>query len=207
MKNKDIRALAKLLLPSLTGFAVKAPMMFIAPIGHTLRGVYFESDRYESSAFFLWTFVQPMFVPAQNINFDIGNRIELPKQGSWDYNAPDLLENLLAALKFQALPFLTSIVTPLDFANEVYRRPYARNLNLQEAMAYAYARVGEGKRAVPILNELILELDRSVPWQVEMHARAIGFSSLLLNDPAGAQRQLDEWESETFSNLNLVKFR
>lgn len=179
----------------------------MAPIGHTLRGVYFESDRYEATSFNLWIFAQPMFVPAQNINFNIGNRIDAPERGPWDFRAPDLTANLRTVLESQALPFLRNIVTPLDVVNEIARRPYSLNINGQQAMAYAYARVGNAQSAVSIISELVPRLDESVPWQLEMRDRAAHLRSLLLNDPLGAQKQLDQWESDTISNLSLAEFR
>lgn len=51
MKNKDFARLANSCCQVYPGFPVKAPMMFIRPVKHTLRGIYFESHSYEAGYF------------------------------------------------------------------------------------------------------------------------------------------------------------
>ena len=82
------------------------------------------------------------------------------------------------------------------------RDPYG-----QQAIAYAWARAGEGSRATEELERLVRLLDAKVLWQREMAERAEVLKTKLLTNPAEAQWQLEAWESETTQNLGLERFR
>lgn len=204
MKNKDFTELAKRLLPDLPGFAVKAPLMFIPPVQHTLRGLCFESHSYERNLFYLWVFFQPLFIPTKNIILTFGKRIGNDR---WNRDSPDLVHELGDALKHELQSFLSPIESPLDVAQAAKSLQLHQNPNVQQVIAYALARAGEVDKAVAELDVLLAMLDQKVPWQMEMSERANALASLLLSDPPIAQKQFDAWEAESIRNLGLEKFR
>lgn len=204
MKNKDFAALAQRLLPELPGFAVKAPLMFIAPVGHTLRGLCFESHSYEAKLFYVWVFLLPLCVPRKHVSFELGKRIGGDR---WNADAPDTVRELGIALKREALPFLSPIESPHDVAQAAKSLRLPQNPNVQQAIAYALARAGDVDKAVAELDTLLAMLDVKVPWQLEMLERANSLKSQLLNDASSAQKQLEAWEVESVRNLGLEKFR
>lgn len=63
MTNRQFANLANRLLPEFPNFAVKSPLMFLTPIGHTLRGFCFESHRSSADYFYVWVFLLPIFIP------------------------------------------------------------------------------------------------------------------------------------------------
>jgi hypothetical protein len=113
MKNKDFARLGKQLLPDLPGFAVKGPYTFIAPVGHSLRGLCFESHSYEANLFYVWVFFLPVFIPRKYVSLNFGRRLQGPNgDDRWNADAPTLIADLRAAVERQALPFLSAIRSP-----------------------------------------------------------------------------------------------
>jgi hypothetical protein len=206
MRNRDFAVLAKQLLPALPGFVAKTPFMFVAPVKQTLLGLCFESHSYEARLFYVWVFFQLLAVRAAHASFTLGKRIEGPERGPWDADAPDLVTQLGAALRREALPFLSRIKSPLDVA-EAAGALRRENPYVQQTIGYALARAGDVARAVPALDELIRALDLRSPWQREIAERADLLKATLLSDAADAQRMLDVWEDETVRNLGLEGFR
>lgn len=204
MRNKDFAVLAQRLLPDLPGFAIKAPLMFISPVGYTLRGLYFESHSYETNLFYVWMFFLPLFIPRKHVSFEFGKRIG---GDHWNADAPDLIPQLGDALKREALPFLSPIKSPRDVAQAAMALRLPQNPHIQQAIAYAFARAGEVSTALRALHELIRLLDGKVPWQREMAERAETLIGKLAVNPADAQQQLETWEAETAKNLSLDSFR
>jgi len=208
MKNKDFSELAKRLSPDLPGFAVKAPLMFIPPVGHTLRGVCFEGSSFDTNSFYVNVFFLPLFVPRKHLSFEFGNRIRTASGGDrWNADAPDIVCELGIALKREALPFLSPIESLRDVEQAAKSLRLPQNPHVQQAIAYAIARSGDVGKAVVELDALLAMLDVKVPWQREMAERAEVLKTKLLTNPAEAQRQLEAWESETSQNLGLEKFR
>jgi len=203
MKNKDFAELAQRLLPNLPGFTVKAPLMFIPPAKHTLRGICFESHSYNAKQFYVWVFLLPLCIPTKHVIFNLGKRIESPEGGPWNANAPNLLLQLSATVKREALPFLSRVESPRDLAQAARSLQRPQDPYTQQAIAFALARSGGVAEAVAALDELVGLLDVKVPWQLEMTQRADALRSQLLTDAASAQKQLEAWEAETTRNLGL----
>jgi hypothetical protein len=207
MKKKDFAALAKRLLPHLVGFTVKGPMLFIQPLKHTLRGIYFEGSSFDARSFYVWMFFMPLCVPTHHIGFNLGRRIRGVGGGDrWNADAPNLLAELGAALKREALPFLGGIASLQDVAKAATALQTSHDPYVQEAIAYALARTGEIEQAAMALDQLIGLLDAKVPWQCEMADRARTLKSQMVSNPADVQRQLEAWEAENIHTLGLEAF-
>lgn len=220
MTKKEFEAIGKRLLPELPGFAVKGQLLFMRPIGHTLRGIFFDRS-VDPKSFYVWIFTKPLFVPAQHISFNIGWRLRDGSGGSdsWNTDVPNLIPELIAGLKREALPFLSRIQTPLDMveaAKSIHpiKGPVAQPANAdgprdpikQQAIAYSLARAADVKQAGDALDQLIGLLREDISWQCEMADRARELKTQLVSDPAAAQGQLDAWEAETVKNLGLEEF-
>jgi len=203
MKNKDFASLAQRLLPNLPGFVVKAPLMFIPPVKHTLRGLCFESHSHEANLFYVWVFFQPLFVPTKHLTLTFGKRIS---DEPWNADASNLIHELGGALKRETLPFLSPIESPHGVAVAAKSLRLSQNPNVQETIAYALARAGDVGKAVAELDILLGMLDVKVPWQLEMAERAKLLKAELLSDAHGAQNLLATWETESARNLGLDKF-
>jgi len=204
MKNKEFAALGKLLLPDLPGFVVKSPMVFSLPVKYVLRGLYFERSGFDKETFYAWVFFLPLYVPTTHVGFTFGKRLrDHAKREQWNALAPNLIDELVAAVKREALPFLSGIESPRDVVKAAKSLANLQNPYLQEALAYSLARAGDGDDAVAGLDQLVNLLDRAIPWQREMADRAQALRAKLIANPPDAEHQLDAWETESLRNLGV----
>ena len=203
MSNKEFSALARSLSPALPSFAIKGPLLLICPMNGILRGLLFESHSHSSTLFYVWVFFLPLCVPTRNLALNLGRRISSPGGGPWDSAQKGLIETLIEAVKREGLPFLSRVESIGDLADSAGSLPSKGPYTLQ-AIAYSLARDGKFARAVTALDEMMQSLDGKIAWQLEMAKRANALKSKLLSDPAGALRQLQDWEAESLGNLGLA---
>ncbi len=204
MKIKEFTQLAKRLLPELPGFEVKRDLMFISPIGHTLRGLCFEGSSFDARAFYVSAFFLPLFVPHKFLALTLGTRVRNRGIDGWDADAPNLLPDLMAAIKKDVVPWLSSIQTPRDVARAARAEEGAtKNPHVQAAAAYALAYAGDVADALDALDQLARFLSSSVPWEREIALRAQLLKEKLLEGPEVARGQLELWRTETLRNLGL----
>jgi hypothetical protein len=124
----------------------------------------------------------------------------------WNIVDPLLTEKVLAALRNEAFPFLSSAQTMRMAAQAALQFASARNPFPQQANAYLLARCGAVSEAVASLNTLLSSLSSASPkieWPETMAMRARYLMSLLLDSPVQAKAQLETWEAETTRNLGL----
>lgn len=207
MMTKEFIAIEKQLLSSFPGFSIKGSMMFISPVEHILRGFDFDPSGFDKKSFYVTTVVMPLCIPTNHLYFNFGERVRhVNGRDGWHADEPNLLTELIAALKLHAVPFLSHVESLLDFV-ELARSFSGGNPHTPKAIAFALARAGRNSEAVEVLDQLLNQVNLEVPWQCEIADMAKSLKSQLLSDPAAAQRQLDAWEAETVKNLGLEEFR
>ena len=119
---------------------------------------------------------------------------------------PNLVIELLDALKAQAMPFLSRVDSLDDFV-EMARSSSTSNPHTSKAIAFALARVGRVQEALEILERLPSQLDLGVGWQRGIADEARALSAKLVASAAHAQKELEAWETETIHNLKLWGLR
>ena len=206
MKSKDFEALHKTLLPGLPGFASHKRLLLMVPMQGMLRAVHFDPSAFSKDDFYVAPIVMPLCVPSEHLSLMFGNRVLHPTNGDgWTRQMPKLVDDLLAAVRSQALLFLLRIKSAQDFAELAltsWTNPHARR-----KAAFVLARSGEYERAVSIIDDLLPRLDLSSHWQKDIFDDSSKLRHMLLNDPDEAQRQLGEWEDYTIRKLGLERFR
>ena len=208
MKNKDFAELAKRLFLDFPEVVIRGPMVVVPPIKSVLRGLHFEGSGFDEKSFYVWAFLLPLFVPTKHISFNLGKRLRGPYGGDrWSVEMPNLVAQLGAAVKRDALPFLSGIESAEDIAKAAAAFQQSGDPYAQQTVAYAWARSGNVARAVEELERLMHSLDGKIAWQREMAGRAELLKAKLLADPREAELQLEAWESQTSENLKLGKLR
>ena len=145
MKTKDFTAIEKRLLPNFPGFAIKGTLMFILPLGETLRAFYWEASAFSKKEFYVNVFFLPLFVPTKHLHFTFGHRVGATKR--WSSDEPDF-ENALRSEMLKEVAFLKSLNTARDVAEalESFTRVTEsryHNPHCYEALAYALVRAGD----------------------------------------------------------------
>ncbi len=203
MTKKEFERIGKELASQLPNCEVQGQLIFLRPLDHILRGVFFDRSIVER-AFHVQIFLQPLFVQATGIYFNFGWRLG---NGStlWQGDDPDIIEKLSAALKRTAMPFLRQIQTPQDLADATNASNKWADAVVQKVGAYAYARAGLVEKAIEKFDRVIELMDNGY-WKEEIE-RLRALKSQLLTNPSAVQKQFDKWEVETVKNLGLEKFR
>jgi hypothetical protein len=206
MKITEITSIGKRLLADLPGFAVRGQMLFMRPVGHTLRGIFLDRS-VNPRGFYVQVFIQPLFVPAKHVAFNVGWRLG-GSSHIWNAEAPGLISELDAALKRDAMPFLSSVQLPQDVARAAASLQKSGDPYVQQTIAYALARGGEVQQAVTALTQLVemLDLKERYPWQLEMQRRAEALKGELRDNLSEAHRRLEFWADGTKKQLGLDQF-
>jgi hypothetical protein len=205
MKKKEFASLARRLSPHVPGTIVHGPMLLIPPVTRTLRGLYFEGSSFDAKSFYIWVFWMPLCVPSEHVYFNLGRRVRGTSGGDrWNAGAPQLLEDLVAAIRSEAIPLLSLTGTQTGEI-EAARAATAGNTSpyTHQALAYVLAQAGETQAAVDTLAVLLGFLDPAVPWQAEMGARARLLKEGLVEHPEEVARMLDGWRLDSIRNLGL----
>jgi hypothetical protein len=215
MTTKELAIIERNLLPHLPGFAIKGREMFVPPVKHTLRGIHFDPSAFDKKSFSVSVFVMPLFVPSEHLTLNFADRVRHSGSADrWNIGMPDLYFELSNALKQKAVPFLSSMESLHRFigaAQQILKEPGEsrafKNPHTLQAIAYAFACIGEFQKSRDALDQLRQHLNLKVPWQRIMNERAETLGNELRDDPGGAQRRLESWEAETIKNLGLEAFR
>lgn len=206
MTTKQLVAIEKEILPELPGFTIKGRLMFFSRIEQVLRGLYFDSSGFDKKSFYVEMFALPLCVPTKDIYFNFGKRMRHANAiDGWSRDEPTLIESLRSAVKANAVPFLSKVQSLEDFV-EVEKSFAQGTPHSRQAIAFGLARLGKGKEATRVLDELLDQIDQNVPWQVEIADQALLLKTKLENNPEDAQSQLGHWEHETVRNLGLEAF-
>ena len=114
---------------------------------------------------------------------------------------PNLVEELGAAIKLRALPFLSRVDSLLEFVEVAKSSPI--NQRTLEAIGFTLARAGRITQAIEIFDQLLTMVDTNVAWQRDLAEQVGALKSKLINSPSDAQEQLAAWEAETVQKLGL----
>jgi hypothetical protein len=204
VKNKEFADLGRQLLPDLAGFQLKGKLLFSAPIGHTLRAILFDESSFDSRMFFVHVFAQPMFVPARHLVLNIGWRLD--NGARWNADDSTLINRLLETVRSEAIPFLSRIRSPRDLVTEAMSLNKSQDPYVQQAVAYAFARIGDVRSAIDAIEHLVRLLKPNVGWQEEMLNRLEEMRRELFRAPSAVMKSLEGQEAETIANLGLRQF-
>jgi hypothetical protein len=203
MKSRDIQVIAKRIIDRMPGFARKGSMVIGPLTNGILRGIYFEDSGFDKLAFYVWVFVQPLYVPAKNVTFNLGKRIGGGSGKRWRLDESNIAEKIVAAIEEEGLSLLESTGTPEGLCSWIDSLPAYNDPYVRQAKAYSLAAAHRLKEAFAEFKELRISLNSSVPWMAEMSSRAASLSELLESDPSRVDAELLKCRSETAANLGL----
>jgi len=208
------RLFKKYLLPELPGMRFAGSLFFVDPPEYLLRGLYFEGSDFDRTAFTVYAFVQPLYVPKDHIYFSYGDRLGCLGGGAerwWNMEAstePTVMAEVLQLIREEGLPHLEQLKTPADLAAWTQRQSHAAgDPNYLEALGYSLALEGR----IPEALEALDRVSRLPPpygpdsWEHAVRRRVAEMRELLARDPEQARRVLDEWTAATATALRLNK--
>ena len=201
MKNKEFISLERKLLPQFPNMVVQGPMMLMTPVGQpVLRGLCFEGSSFDAKSFYVWMFWMPLYVPTKHVYFDHGDRI----LDRWDATNPQLLEDLVKAIRLRAIPFLCGLETLQDVLHRLrLAADNSKNPYDHQALAYTLVKVGETTEAISAIDVLLELLNPAVSWQIELGERTRLLKEKILMNVEEAQTMLARWQSDSIRAIGL----
>src|SRR5215217_4323372 len=110
MKASAIERLARAhLLPVLPGFVVRRSLLYRRPLDYFLHGLSFDTSSFSSSRIFVQAFIQPLYVPYDDLIYTYGFRLG---DDFWDVGDQDPNQAFAAiaqAARRDALPFFDDV--------------------------------------------------------------------------------------------------
>ena len=201
MSANQLNRLAHRFAEQLPGLDVKARLLYVSPVGHTIRGVLLERSS-DANLFYVNVFLQPLCIPLQTFALNTGKRI-YPATGNWRLDCPDLLEELSRKLTDDVVPYLSALQSPRDVALAAKALNLSGDPMVRRTVAYAFARNGDIPQSLRELNGLLSHLEEYGQTHDEWFREATLLKSLLEDDPRRAATLLLNWEKETAKALGI----
>ncbi|PCI30224.1 hypothetical protein COB55_00385 [Candidatus Wolfebacteria bacterium] len=204
MKIKDIQSIVNRIIEELVPNFTQKGLLIVSPISDgILRGFSFEGSSFNKESFYVDVFVQPLYVPGEVIDFNLGRRI-LGENSSdrWELNEKNVFEKLFFAIKSQGLP-VVNVETPEALCSWIDSLPPVGDVYSKQAKAYSLAYTGRFDEAIAELASLKLALDLKVPWMVVIDQRADQLLELLRKNPSSVNEKMKVWSKETLGRLKL----
>lgn len=208
MKNKEFERIWKQVFEKLDigDFVIQGWLAFQKPVVSILKGLACDRS-IDPNSFYVWVFVMPLYPATSIVYFSLGWRLG-GASNYFEANDSRLVERLAGAVWQEALPYLERVRGPGDIPEAARICGKLGDPVVQELVALSYAKVGDTEKAVGAIDRLLEEIAELAKggWQVERYQRMKRFKRLLLEDPAGAAAQLEQWEQETVRVLKLEKY-
>ena len=217
MTGREFQKLArKYLIAQLPGFVVKGRLLLASPIQYLLRGYSCEPSAFDRAKFCVQVFVQPLFVPTDNIAFVIGDRLGSIKGRHdkwWNYSNEDeagVMHDVFAHIQREGHVILDKFKTLEDFVkNAITRHTNPYSPYPAEMVAYGAILIGDGKKACRMFDRLENTLRTAKhhrDYHDEILARAHRVRAAFERDRSEAIAILNRWRDETVAALKLTKF-
>lgn len=214
MKKKRIEQLIKkYLFPYLNDFEVKGNLMFKKPIKEILNGFYFESSGFNSDTFYIYSFIQPLYVPSETLLFTFGDRIGKKYGSSFtieEENENEIMANVLNSINREGMKIIKKLDTPPKVAKNLSKfTDSPDDPCVLEAIAYSLILENCYNDAAEIFDRIksLIENESDVPeWYNEILSRIDELKKIKLESPNGVLELLNSWIKQTTENLKLQSY-
>ncbi len=200
MKTHPIKSLYQSLRRDLPDFEIKGRLLFQSPYAEILKGFCVDDSSHSPEHFYVWAFVQPLYVPAATIHFNFGQRLGDGTGRRWNCEEAGLVSALSTEMQNAKGNFLDHITTPHALADYISRFCNAPNPNNLEALAYSYLLAGDQAAADATLKKLCETIDLGIEWHRAIWERA---QTIQAGDASAARELLWHWRDNTIQQLRI----
>lgn len=189
------------LVPLHPGFEAKGEVVYERKPAGSVRGFLFERTGHPGGRdFYLWAFIQPLFVPASSFVLSFGKRV-----GSlWTLDDGDeTMKRVASAARKDGLPFLKRVETNPGFAKELRtildREP--QSLYAREALAGVLVLTEKADEALAVLEQGPPPTADEPEWASADRRRMGDLAAQIAADPSDTSKRLQATADETFRAL------
>jgi hypothetical protein len=205
------RLAAEHLLPRLPGFKLGNGMLYAHPVGDLLRGVVHQASGYDRLAFYVSSFVMPLFVPLEDI---AGGQSVRSRRWILGRDSPTAIADQVLD---EGLPLLQRIRTVDDLiaAEAEAAIDHPPDALALETLGYAFALAGRTADAIARLQEAQADAREGLredeeageeprDWLVEALGRMQTVERALERGGREAVAILRGWRLQTAENLRIA---
>ncbi|WP_286920167.1 hypothetical protein [Flavobacterium sp. UBA4197] len=208
MKHSEIKTIYNLYLKDKmpTDYILKGDILYKKPIDSLLVGFCFERSGLNSNGFYLNAFVQPLYVPSEDISLTFGYRVTNTVSDFWEINPESENRLLFSSLEMEMNrsidTFLSIFNSPTSFYK--YYEDKCVNLRMVQAVVLSscYDLLDERFELMTKYISILEEEDMSINWK-----RNIFEQAKLLRDQISNKNELHNilfgWKNETIRHLKL----
>jgi hypothetical protein len=194
----------------LSGFVAYRSLLLEPSAEWLLRGFLYESSGHTGDDFYMWAFVQPLYVPQKDVTLDYGKRLGGSSR-FWSLSeGPDeatVMGEVLGAMKGEGLRFLEALQSPAHLARAALGRLIPEDVNTREVAAYSLILSGDREQARSLLKQMDVGREADEPvWTGEARARGHRILALLDEEAEVVVDQLRAWRDETVAALGIDPF-
>lgn len=180
-------------------WATTGRMAFRRPVGWLLNGLVAEPSSTGGS--YVWSFIQPLFVPATTVVLSIGQRLG---DGTTTFDLDDAAdrERLGRLVQNDAIPWLDArsspdrLLTHDDWRSDV-------NIRMVEIEGYSHLLTGNVDTASEVLRRVTVHEVR-YEWEQQVVDRCAGIIDLIDGDVGAARGQLADWRLATAAAIGVA---
>jgi hypothetical protein len=198
-------------------FQPRHRVLYFPPSIPILRGFCLESSAFEAGAFYLWAFVQPLYVTHDYIFFTFGQRLADFGRTRWVANSENLgtvEDEVLRVIEKAGLPLVDMLDTPEKLARAAAKEPSSGgelwewdkyDPNVTEDRAYSWILADQLDKARADLGFLLSESEYKPEedWEFQIQKRAAQVRAALNRSPLEARALLMGWANDTAKKLQL----
>jgi len=215
MTKKEVHRFAQEhLLAALPGYGVRGNLLYRMPVKDILGAFCFERSGWDKQSCAISVFVQPLYVPHEQIHFGFGMRLGFKTDKWWTLvgtDCPAVASDILLHIKKQGLPFLDLGSTPISFVNHIGRVLSSFNRmddnQVQRALAYSYLWIGNYGKSLETMDRMLANNrgpkrdDRD--WAQELVKEVACMREETAKNPNGASEQLRQWRLQTLRAIGF----
>lgn len=174
-----------------------------------LKGFCFEKSSYRKDGFYLWCFVQPLYVPSEDIVLTYGKRIQKHKDEWWKIDERDeqaiknIVIDLNNSIKQEGTTYIEETSIPEGFCN-TFDKQKELNIRIWEAIVYTslYNNSPNAEKEAETFITLLKEQNSLISWVKNIK---MNIELLLSKTEIERKQLLKMWEKETLETLKLVQ--
>ncbi|MBN1971953.1 MAG: hypothetical protein JW870_21555 [Candidatus Delongbacteria bacterium] len=191
------------------GFIHFKNLIIREPIKEILQGFCFEKSPHDKNGFYLWVFVQPIFIENDNIVLTFGKRIKNKNGNEWwsinKENENYIIQNLNTVFENEGFNYLNQTGSLNKFFN--YFRDCQTNLRIMEAVSFTSFIIGNKdcyKENDTLINEIEENHDLGIKWKRDILDKLYLIKNI--NDDSKLKQIFLGWSYYTVKQLGLSNF-
>lgn len=150
-------------------------LLYQIPVTNFLKGFCFELSGYDKEGFYLWCFIQPLYIPCENLVLTYGKRLSINKVEWWsidksnEIKTKDTFESINRIIKTEGLPYIEELGNRENFYT-FCKEHKKTNVRIWEAFVYTgfYNELPGARQEAELLINHLKESDSSIPWVREL---------------------------------------